>query len=281
MLKSTIEISRQDSLVRNVLVLFALLTVWWIVLQYIGFGQESGLRDLAWAASYQLVALYGGIAGLIIAYKEWGGMRSVVGSAIVAFSFGLLLQVLGQSTFSFYNLVLNVEIPYPSFADIGFFGSIPLYIYGAVQLARASGAAFSLRTYMNKLWAIAIPVLLLILSYTSFLRHYELDWSSPLRVFLDFAYPFGQAIYVSLAILAYLLSRGMLGGTMRNKVLFLLIALVVQYLADYNFLYQTISETWQNGGYGDFIYLFAYLLMAIGVMQIRRRNLQPMEQSNA
>lgn len=280
MLKSTLSLSRDDSLVRYGLVLFILLSVWWLVLQYLGFGEESSLRDLVWAASYQLVALYGGVIGLVIAYKEWGGTRSVVGRAIVAFALGLLLQVFGQSTFSFYNLVLGVEIPYPSLADIGFFGSIPLYIYGAVQIGRASGATVSLRTYMSKIWAIVIPVILLGLSYQSFLRQYEFDWSSPLRVFLDFGYPLGQAVYVSLAALAYLLSRGMLGGVMKGKVLLLLIALVVQYLADYNFLFQTFSESWQNGGYGDYIYLFAYFLMAIGVIQIRRQNIRTSDSVN-
>jgi hypothetical protein len=88
-------------------------------------------------------------------------------------------------------------------------------------------------------------------------------------VFLDFGYPLGQAIYVSLALLTYLLSTKTLGGIMKNKVLLILFALAVQYAADYNFLYQAYAETWSVSGYGDVIYLFAYFLMAVGLLQLK------------
>jgi hypothetical protein len=198
-----------------------------------------------------------------------------MGRAILAFAIGLLLQTFGQTVFSFYNLVSQVEIPYPSLADLGFFGSIPLYVYGTLMLAKASGVNVSLKTFSSKIQAIVIPLVLLGFSYSLFLRGYEFDWSSPLRVFLDFGYPLGQAFYVSLALLAYLLTKKTLGGIMKNKVLFILIALVVQYVADYNFLTQAYAGTWQNGGYGDLIYLTAYLFMAIGLIQLKPEFIRP------
>ena len=84
---------------------------------------------------------------------------------------------------------------------------------------------------------------------------------------LDFGYPFGQAIYVSIAILTLSLSKGLLGGLMKNKIFFLLSALIVQYIADFNFLYQAIQGTWVNGGYGDLIYMTAYFLLAMSLLQ--------------
>ena len=110
---------------------------------------------------------------------------------------------------------------------------------------------------------------MLIFSYFFFLRDYQFDWSNPLKIFLDFGYPLGQAIYVSIAILTYVLSKGVLGGVMKPKILFLVFALIIQYLADYNFLLQAANSTWQNGGYGDLIYLIAYLLMALSLLQLK------------
>lgn len=260
----------KDRTAQFILLLFVALTVWWVFLQSFGSTETSEFRNLVWAACYQAVAIVGGIMGLVIS-RQWGGRRSVFGRAILAFAFGLLLQSFGQTVFSYYNLVLLHDIPYPSLADLGFFGSIPFYIYGTVLLARASGVAVSLRSYAKKFQAILIPLVVLLFSYYFFLRGYEFDWSSPLRIFLDFGYPLGQAIYISIAILTYILSRRLLGGIMKGKVLFLLIALAVQYLADYNFLYQALSETWQNGGYGDYIYLVAYLFMALGLLQLQTR----------
>lgn len=274
MLVSVRQVLTRDRQAQLLLLVFGGLTAWWTILQYLGFEEISEFRNLVWAATYQIVALLGGLWGLMIAYRSWGGPQSVVGRAVMAFGIGLLLQVFGQSTFSFYNLFLGVDIPYPSLADIGFFGSIPLYIYGAVLLARASGVVVSLHSYASKIQAALIPLVMLVFSYSSFLRGYEFDWSAPLRVLLDFGYPFGQAIYVSIAILAYLLSRKILGGAMKERVLFILLALFIQYLADYNFLYQAIQETWQNGSYGDYIYLVAYFLLALGLLQFKAEHVR-------
>lgn len=102
-----------------------------------------------------------------------------------------------------------------------------------------------------------------------FLRDYEFDFSDPLRVFLDFGYPFGEAIYISIAILTYTLSRKLLGGVMKSRILLIIFAFVVQYIAESNFLYQTLQETWVNGGYGDYIYFLAYFIMTLGLIQLK------------
>lgn len=250
---------------RVVLLLFAALLVWWLGLHRAGTTDET---KMLWGASYQIITLLGGIWGLFIA-ASWGGLKSVMGRSILAFSLGLLFQTFGQSVFSYYNIVAHVEIPYPSLADIGYFGSIPLYIYGALMLGRASGVTISLKSFTSKFQAVLIPLIMLSLSYFFFLRGYEADWSDPVRLFLDFGYPLGQAIYVSLAFLVFLLSQKTLGGIMKHRVLFILLALVVQYLADYNFLYQALAGSWGLSGYGDVIYLVAYLLMTIGLIQLK------------
>ena len=277
---SFIRFLKQDRTAQILLVLFAMLAMWWTVLQVLGYEEVSEGRNLIWAASYQVIAIFGGVAGLVIS-ASWGSTKSVMGKAMLCFAFGLLLQSFGQSVFSFYNLALQVDIPYPSLADVGYFGSIPLYIYGILLLAKLSGVKVSLRSFLNKIQALLIPLAMLTFSYFFFLRGYELDWSDPLKVFLDFGYPLGQAVYVSIAILTYILSKGVLGGIMQPKVLFILLALVVQYTADYNFLYQATNGTWQNGGYGDFIYLLAYLFMALGLLQLEVRHIIMMKEKNS
>jgi len=191
-----------------------------------------------------------------------------MGRAIFFFALGLFLQVFGQTVFSIYGLFLRVPVPYPSLADIGFFGSIPCYIYAVFELGKASGTTISMKSFSKKLLALLVPLLGLSISYSIFLRNYEFDWSAPLRIFFDFGYPLGQAIYTSFAVLVYILSKQFLGGIMKNKVLFILIALVIQYIADYNFLYQFSVNTWINGGYGDYIYLFSYFIMAMGLINL-------------
>lgn len=215
--------------------------------------------------AYGSVALLGAIAGLTIS-KKWGGAKSSIGRAILMFSLGLFAQEFGQVAYWVYVFILKTDVPYPSVGDIGFFGSIPLYIYGASLLGRASGVSLSMKNVLNKIQAFIIPLILLTVSYMMFLRGYEFDWSHPLTVFLDFGYPFGQAIYISIALLAFLFSLKLLGGVMRSKILLVLFALFTQYVADFTFLYQTHNETWHAGGINDYMYLFAYLIMAFGIM---------------
>jgi len=246
--------------------LFAFLGVWWAVL-YFRFQSQLLSQNLIWAASYQSLAIFGAIVGLYIS-KKWGGFNSVIGRAILFFALGLIAQVFGQTIFSYYNLILKVEIPYPSLADVGYFGSIPLYIYGVILLGRSSGVKVSLKSFGNKIQAVLIPAVILCASYWAFLSGYEFDWTDPLRIFLDFGYPLGQAVYVSLALLVFLLSHGVLGGMMKPKIFGILIALFIQYVADYNFLYQAMHQTWTNGGYGDFIYLGAYFAMTLGLISL-------------
>lgn len=250
------------------LVLFLVITVWWLVLKpWTSISETNDLRRYIWGASYQLLAIIGGIGGLFIA-RSWGGFKSVLGRTIVAFSVGLLFQAFGQSVYSLYNIFLKVEAPYPSIGDIGFFGSIPFYIYGTVLLARASGVSVSLRAFVSRVQAILIPLGILALSYFVFLRTYQLDWSNLLQVLLDFGYPLGQAMYVSAAILTFVLVRNVLGGVMRKVVLFFLVALVAQYLCDFNFLFQFSRSAWYVGGFGDYLYATSYFLMAMSLVNI-------------
>lgn len=247
-------------------VLFVAITVWWFFLPEIGEPNSEHARFLL-GSTYQVLAFWGGICGLLIS-RHWGGVRSIVGRSIIAFSIGLLLQVLGQSVYSYHNLFLGNETPYPSAGDIGFFGSIPAYIYGIFLLARACGSHITLRSFRNQLAAFLIPLAMLVLSYSIFLTGYEFDSGARLVTFLDFGYPLGQAIYVSLALLTFIISRNYLGGIMRGPIFFILVALVYQYVSDFTFLRQASLGTWYVGGIGDYLYFSSYFLMSLALIYL-------------
>jgi hypothetical protein len=247
--------------------LFILLTVWFFVSPMVT-GADDGRFLGDFPSIYGLLALWGGIWGVSIS-KKWGLTKSVMGKAVLMFSLGLFAQEFGQIVYAYFSFIKNIEIPYPSVGDIGYFGSVPLYIYGVTLLAKASGVHINLKSISSKLQAVAIPVVMLLIAYLLFLQNYEFDWSDPIRIFLDFGYPLGQAIYIAIAILTYSLTRGILGGIMKHKILFFLFALVLQFLADYVFLIQAYHETWSVGGWNDYMYLVAYFLMGIALLQLK------------
>ncbi len=248
------------------IVLFLAISGWWLYIGSFDLNSTENARQI-WAAIYQIMALYGGIAGLIIS-KNWGGYRSTFGRAILFFSLSLFLQSFGQSTYSYYIFFQKIEVPYPSIGDIGFFGSVVAYIYAVVLLSKLSGAKINLRSAKGKLISLLIPLGMLVFSYLFFLQGYDFDWSNKLKIFLDFAYPLGEAIYVSIAILTLVMSKNVLGGLMKRPILFLIFALIFQYISDFTFLYQASKGTWYVGGLNDYLYFVSYLLMTTGLIYL-------------
>ncbi len=248
-------------------VVFAAFALWWLYLQPFDLESTRNMRQL-WGASYQILALYGGLVGLFIA-QRWGGAKSLIGRIILAFSVGLLLQVFGQSYSSYYVFHYAVESPpYPAIGDIGFFGSVLAYIYGILLLAKAAGIKSKVKVAANKVWVFGIPILVLLGSYWYFLRGYEFDPSNYLLGFLDFGYPLGQAFYVSVAIVALIMSRSILGGIMKKPIWFLIFALIFQYLSDTFFLYQAHAGTWYVGNINDFLYCASYFIMGLAIISM-------------
>lgn len=246
-------------------IIYFFFTGWWLILQ-LSPASNYYLKDL-FSDTYGIIAILGGVGGLMVS-RKWGGTKSYLGKSIILFSLGLLAQALGQVSYSVYHYLFHIEAPYPSVGDVGFFGSIPLYIYGVVLLGKISGVKISWKLFLTEIESIIIPLALLISAYVLFLQNYTINLSEPLVTFLDFGYPLGEAIYLSLTLIVYMRSRKVLGGIMRGNVLFILFALCAQFLADYVFLYKFQNNTWVGGGINDFMYLTAYFLMSLALLQL-------------
>lgn len=244
---------------------FLVFFIFWAVIAVKGLQGEHNIAE-TFSALYGLMALYGGVIGLSIS-KKWGGFRSLIGRSVMFISLGLLAQEVGQLTYSGYTYLAHVEIPYPSLGDIGYFGSVLLYIAAALSLIKALSTKSTRKLGLNRVWIALIPLALLSISYYTFLRGYQADFSHPLTVFLDFGYPLGQAFYISLGLLALALSFRYLGGIMKPVILFLIFALVLQYAADFTFLYQNNRGTWQTAGFNELMYLVAYFVMTLSLLR--------------
>lgn len=257
---------KEDMWAKLAFAFYAIYTIWFIFFHLPGVA--AGSQYDWFTTTYGIIAAAGFIWGVSIA-KKWGWTKSILGKSILLFAVGLGLQEVGQLGYTYYIYFLHIEVPYPSWGDVAFYGSIPCYIFAIIYMAKASGIHISLRSLKNKIQAILIPLAMLIFSYALFLQGYKFDWSNPLKVFIDFGAPLGQAIYISLAILTYTLTRNVLGGAMKSKVLFILFALLAQYVADWTFLYQASRGTWAVSGINDYMYFFAYFLMAMGLLQLK------------
>lgn len=207
--------------------------------------------------------------GIFFVSPTWGGINSALGRAIIYISLGLLGQWLGLQIWTYYNLIAQVEIPYPSLADLGYFALIPFYTFAALLLAKASGGKFLLRTKNGKLYVFVIPIIMLTVSYMLFVKDLGFDGTDPLKTFLDYGYPLGEIIPVSIALFILTLSGKLLGGTMRSRILYLVFAFTFQFLTEYLFLYAVGAETYTNGNVNDILYATSYFVMALGLISFK------------
>jgi hypothetical protein len=256
--------SKNKKLALLATIIFLGFGVFWLVLAQKGLQGDSDAAE-RFSALYGIMALFGGIVGLFVS-RKWGGFRSVLGRAIGFISLGLLAQEVGQLTYSGYTYLVHQEIPYPSLGDIGFFGSVVLYILAGISLIRAVSTKSTRSSTISKAWTVLLPLVLLAGSYIFFLRDYSYDFSHWLTVALDFGYPLGQAFYISLGLLTLVLSKRYLGGVMKPAIFFLIFALLLQYVSDFTFLYQVSRDTWKTAGINEFMYLASYYIMTLSLI---------------
>lgn len=258
-----------------VLAYFALMMVYWVGLQLLG---STDLNvNLLYSFSLNTLAFLGGVFGVATS-KKWGGVRSALGKGILFLSLGLVSWGgVGGYIWSFYNFVLRQDIPYPSFSDVGFIAAVPLWAVGMFYLAKATGVKYGLRGVAGKVYLLLFPILTFILSYfflvTVARDGVVTDGGESIKIFFDFAYPIGDVVIITIALLIYGLTLKLLGGLYKWPVRITLLGFVVMFFADMAFSYSTTVETYYNGNYADLLFTVALFLIGFGITRFDTREL--------
>lgn len=242
------------------------LVIWWLAIYFFNL-RDVPIND-AFAFAYGLIPLFGGILGLQKA-KSWGLLKSAMGKALFFLSLGLLTWSLGEIIWSFYNIILKVEVPYPSWADASFIFSWPLWSIGVIFMSFATGAKFGLRSGKGKFLLFLIPTIILAISYYLLIivargGSFELG-GGPLKIFFDITYPLWDVIIITLALVIYGLSFKYLGGIFKWPVLIILLGFFINYFADFGFSYTTTIGTHYNGNWVDLLFTSAVFGISFGV----------------
>lgn len=241
--------------------LFSFFILFWLFI-FVNHSQVNERVLDTFSDTYGLIALFASLTGFYTV-KNWGGLKSALGKSITLFSVGLLFQFLGQLTYAFYRIVLEIENPYPSFAEIFYFGSIPIYLAAIWYLSTTMRVLSALKKPINLIGGILITLLCIYLDYELFLRGYEYSEYSYLVIFLDHGYAILQAIFVAFAVFTFFLSKEAWKGLLRWALLAMVTSLYFQYAADTFYTYRTIEETWYAGDYTDLLYILAYFSMSL------------------
>ncbi|MGB9684033.1 MAG: hypothetical protein ACPL1Z_03770 [Candidatus Bathyarchaeales archaeon] len=169
------------------------------------------------------------------------------------FTCGLFLWFIGEAVWAGYTLILGVELPYPSAADIFWIaGYIPFFI--ALYLyVKLFGRVL---TRKNVATVMAVTVTLTVVVAATLLAPILGAEEDLVAIAMDFAYPILDLSLLSVALLGLIIFwKGKLG----KSWLLINAAIVMDVCADILFSYTTAQGTYYSGHMLDLLFDFSYL----------------------
>ncbi|MDD5357139.1 MAG: hypothetical protein PHS53_03280 [Candidatus Pacebacteria bacterium] len=240
--------------------------LWWLTIFNRGIIDTT--ENYLFGGAIGVLTVIGGIVGLIKA-KRWGGFRSSTGKSVIFLSTGLLTWAIGTLIFAYYNLFLDIAVPYPSLADVAYIVSWPLWTIGILYLSPAIGLKYQLKKMSGKVFLLIIPLVTIFLSYYLLFvigRGGVIDLSGgSLKLFFDLAYPIGDIVILSITALVYSLSFNYLGGFFKFPIIVIMLGFVLNYLADFSFSYTTTQETFDVANWNDLLFTTAMFVLSVGL----------------
>lgn len=243
------------------IIFFLVLLLWWAFLQYLGI-TNSPLNYL-FALFYGILPLLGGFYTLIKSIK----LKDSINKTVFYLSLGLIAWGVGEIIWSYYNFILNIEVPYPSVADLAYILSYPLWFVALIYLAKSVGLELSLKSrFIKTIFFVFSFVIVLVAVYLVLFRG-SLDYTNLsgdyTKLFFDISYPVWDVILLVLALIINVLSLGTIRGKLSAAVTIITVSLMFYFLADLGFTYQSTVNTFFNGNYIDLFYMITVSLITI------------------
>jgi PAS domain S-box-containing protein len=213
---------------------------------------------------------FGGLLGLV----WWrGASQAYVGPEVrrgqrwapVFLGLGILSWALGQTIFTYYEWVLGRPPPLPSIADVGYLSVYPFLLLGILLLpARPIPVASRTR--------IALDGLMIMTGAVTFSWYFILGpvmqqgSETTLAKAVSSAYPLADMVLI--ACLIILASRPG-EHSLRPAVRLLTLGLTLIVIADSNFAYWSLHDTYATGTLPDVGWSLGYMLVALGAFAAR------------
>ncbi|MEO6795540.1 MAG: hypothetical protein ABI401_04325, partial [Candidatus Dormibacter sp.] len=234
--------------------LFTLVFGLWVTFRIGGVTLTEAIDDIGEAAVAFLAA---GLCALA-ARRHQGRIRL----AWALMTASTLSWAVGESIWSYYEVGLHQQIPYPSLADAGYLGGEPLAIAAIILFAAANPRTAS--RLASLLDGAIIAGALLVVSWVTILETvYHAGTGSLISQAIGLAYPISDIVILTMVLL--------LVGRVRRAAqvaLYLLAAgLLANLLADSGFAYLTTLNSYGPAQPIDTGWVAGYLLVALAALR--------------
>ena len=241
-------------------------------------GGTVGLRSRAWK-----YALIGGMCVVAVYFAlpnetSQDIVYSVLGSAsVVCILVGIRLQrpkdrlswyflalagtcfTLGDDASSFYNLVLHVSVPFPSFADALYLAGYPFLFAGVLRLTRNPNRSYRRENYAD---AAIVSMGALAISWHFLMNSYVHDATlTTFGMLVDLAYPI-----MDIALLFILFRALLFGESRRTFHKLLAAAMIVMFVGDFIYDLLVLHNGYDTGNPSDALFLIEYVLIGVAAL---------------
>lgn len=195
-------------------------------------------------------------------YKKLGD-RGGISTAILATGISNVFFFLGSIVWAYYNFVLNVEIPYPSIADV-------FYVLMPIALAVAIGSLLQIYRSSTKTstWLIS-SIIFVLFGYLIFSTVGAPEISSELSFwnnFFNFAYAISDSLYVGAGIALLVIA----GGKAYKGIFVWVLGMLLITAADFLFTYRDALGTLWNGDIADQTYTLSAIVFTYAVILLAK-----------
>jgi hypothetical protein len=190
------------------------------------------------------------------------GWKSVQGKAILLISIGVFLWFLGESIWSFYDIALGIEAPFPSYADVAWFLGYPFFIAGLYYVWKVTKTPLT-RRRISLAYILGAALLILMVFYAALPA-----LGNPETETLEKAAALGYVIGdTALVIASSVVIISLIGGKLATPWIILIVSLILSCIADIVYTYTFAS--YQVGDWIDLLWNANYLLEAYAFFYYR------------
>ena len=190
------------------------------------------------------------------ALRKYGPKPNKFLTIWICFTVGMTLWFLGELSWAVYTFFLNVEIPYPSIADIFWLGGyIPLLI-----ALFAYSKLFASVLSMRKKAFIAVLIIGLGVLVSVALIIPIMNEENLATLTIDLAYPLLDIALLSSALVGLAIFQK---GSLGKSWLWIILGILLNVAGDMIFSYTTAQGSYYNGHLSELLFIYGYLLFMI------------------
>lgn len=227
---------------------------------------QSFYKDFMYVFSNTVPTLFAGaalVSSLFALKRYWYDIRSRLSRTWLCFTLGMLLWFLGEFGWAFYTMVLNIEIPYPSIADVFWLGGYVPLLIALLLYVQLLKPAISAKIF---LWATTIDTSISVMFFSPIIIPILLEASGQDlgSTILNLAYPSFDLILFLITLLGLLVfTITKLKGRLGMAWHLINTAILLNIFGDVAFAYTTSSDTYYNGHPLELLFLFGYLFFTL------------------